>query len=101
MFVAEIRRENERTVEMEAYHPDAPAIALGGVRIEKRLLWEQDAPILDIATAGETMFVLSSDRLERWERRAGKWQNGAAFALPLAAVRDPRGKLEVAGSSVT
>jgi hypothetical protein len=102
LFVAEIRRENDRAVEMEAFHPEAPTAssALGGIHLEKRLLWEQDAPILDIATSGETMYVLSPDRLERWERREGNWRSSAAAALPLGAVRDPRGKLELANGSV-
>jgi len=102
LLVAEIHRENNRAVEMEAFQPDPPqaAAAPGGVRIEKRLIWEQDAPILDVAVRGNTMLVLDTQGIAKYERRSGTWERGAVSAIALAPLRDPRGRLEWSGDSV-
>jgi hypothetical protein len=102
LLIAEIHRENSRAVEMETFQPDPPQppSAPGGVRIEKRLIWEQDAPILDVAIAGNTMLVLDTQGIAKYERRSGTWERGAASAIALPPLRDPRGRLEWSGDSV-
>jgi hypothetical protein len=59
-------------------------------------LWEQAAPILDVAVTGDAMFVLDTGGVAKYERRE---QVGVIAAA--SSVRDPRGRLEVEGESVT
>jgi hypothetical protein len=107
LLVVEIRRENETVVEMEEFRP-APSLAktaLAPFTIESKLLWEQELPILDVArvsdsTLADSMLVLDTDGLIRYERREGKWERAAALELPVV-VRDPRGRLETNGDSIT
>src|SRR5713101_4126981 len=82
------------------FRPDplpAPVRAL--LTLEKKLLWEQDTPILDLAVLGDQMLVLDSEGVKRYERRAGKWERAEA-AIVAGSVRDPRGRLEMAGDSI-
>jgi len=68
--------------------------------MESKLLWEQETPILDIAVLQDSMLVLDTAGLARYERRAGKWDRAAAIDMPIT-VRDPRGRLETNGDSTT
>ncbi len=66
LLVAELRRGTDRIVEMEGYRPErASAQARAAVTIEKRLLWEQDAPILDVAVTGDAVLVLDTSGVTR------------------------------------
>src|SRR5258706_4402228 len=103
LFVAEARRETERTVDMVEYRPDPPQVnaAAGVATIEKKQLWEQEAPILDVAFLGSAMLVLDTSGLARYERKGGAWEQVKLAPIGFPPVRDPRGRLEVAGDSVT
>lgn len=100
LLVAEIRRENETAVEMAEFQAaslEVPAPAQ--FAMESKLLWEQEAPILDVALLSDSMLVLDTAGLVRYERRDGKWERTATVELPLD-VRDPRGRLEMSGDSI-
>jgi len=100
LLVAEIRRENETAVEMAEFQAaslEVPAPAQ--FAMESKLLWEQEAPILDVALLSDSMLVLDTAGLVRYERRDGKWESTATVELPLD-VRDPRGRLEMSGDSI-
>ncbi len=100
LLVAEIRRPGETAIEMIDFYPGPlPAPARAALALEKKLLWEQDEPILDVAVAGDQMMVLDPAGVTRYARRAGKWERAEA-ATVAGSVRDPRGRLEVAGDSV-
>jgi len=101
LLVAEFRRESETAVEMAEFQlalPAAPPPA--AFTMESKLLWEQEIPILDIAVLQDSMLVLDTAGLARYERRASKWDRAAAIEMPLM-VRDPRGRLETNGDSAT
>ena len=102
LFVAEMKRDAERAVEMVEYRPDAskPATAVG-IAIEKKQMWEQEAPILDVSVQGTAMLVLDTVGLARYERKAGAWEQVKIAPIAFPPVRDPRGRLEVVGESVT
>jgi hypothetical protein len=72
-----------------------------GVAIEKKLVWEQDEQILDIAFPAAGMLVLSASNLTIYARAGGEWE--PARALPLAPAqpwpRDLRGHLRLKGIS--
>ena len=95
LLVAEIRRENESVVEMTEFQaaPSLKKLAFAPFTIESKLLWEQQVPILDVALLQDSMLVLDTAGLARFELRDGKWERTAAVELPVA-VRDPRGRLE-------
>ena len=64
------------------------------------MLWEQEAPILDVIVAGDQMLVLDTAGIARYEQRDSKWQKAEAVALDIPPVRDPRGRLTVNENSV-
>jgi len=106
LLVAEIRRENETVVEMAEFQaPSSAAPVRAPFTIESKLLWEQETPILDVArlsdsTLADSMLVLDTAGLVRYERREGKWERAAAVELPVV-IRDPRGRLETSADSIT
>lgn len=95
ILVAEIKRENDTQVEMAEFRPAAgaaPAHAM--LTLETKLVWEQDAPILDLVMSGEQMFVLDTSGVSLYSRDHGKWQKTASAPM-ITNVRDPRGLIEV------
>ncbi len=104
LLVADFKRGEERIVEMTPYRPEpAPAQARPALTITKKMLWEQTAPILDIAWVDEQMLVLDPNGVARYERRDGKWTAlETATAAPVSpVVRDPRGRISMENGSVT
>ena len=102
LFIAEIERGEERQVEMVLYTaPPAPARA-SHAPLDKRLLWEQDSPMLDVGIAGDAMIVLEPLQMVSYARRAAGWERADARPLEgAAAVRDPRGELRMQDDSFT
>jgi hypothetical protein len=101
LLIAEIFHGDERAIEMRSV-PKEPAVAPSpaGITIAKKLLWEQSAPILDVALVADFMLVLDTAGVSRYERREGQWDR--VGVLPAASsVRDPRGKLDLEGDSLT
>lgn len=100
LLVADFDRNGERVAEMVEFHP-VPAVRTLRVVLDKQLLWEQDAPMLDVAVNGDRMFVLEPAALVSYSRRAGSWERVETRALEpeAAALRDPRGRLELAGGA--
>ena len=62
LLIAELQRNNERMVDMIEYRP-TPVVRSTRAALEKRLLWEQDAPMLDLAILGDRMIVLEPDAI--------------------------------------
>jgi hypothetical protein len=101
LLVSEIFHGDERAVEMTSIRREpsvAPAPA--GISITKKLLWEQSAPILDVALIADFMFVLDTSGVSRYERREGTWDRVGVLPAP-STVRDPRGRLGLEGDSLT
>jgi hypothetical protein len=101
ILVAEIKRENEPAVEMVEFRlapaAEAPRPA---VSIESKNVWEQDAPILDLVATGDQMLLLDTGGVSLYNRNAGKWERAAAAPISIN-LRDPRGRMEVAGDALT
>jgi hypothetical protein len=107
LLVAEVRRGEARTVHIAGW-PRVPAPAPApqpAVSIERRLVWEQEEPILDFALvedgAERRLFVLDPGRVAVYRRGAAGWELGASFPISAAtpAIRDPRGRLAVQANS--
>jgi hypothetical protein len=102
LLVAEIRKQSETVVEMAEFQPDPPKSAPSRtLTLSKQLLWEQDAPILDLAVVGSQMLVLEPSRIALYESSDGAWRLAGSRPLDFPTVRDPRGRLEVAGDFIT
>jgi hypothetical protein len=102
LLIAEMHRENENIVEMASVpRPILAPETAAGLRLERRLLWEQETPILDLIVVGDQMLVLDTAGVARYEQRDSKWQKAEAVALDIPPVRDPRGRLTVSENSVT
>ena len=99
LLVAEILSEGGRAVEMIRYVRETAAATILPT-IEKRLLWEQQTAILDVAMAGERMLVLDTLNLVALERRNGRWEPAESIAVNIPPVRDPRGKLQIKEGNV-
>jgi hypothetical protein len=99
LLVQEIRKGDARQVWSASWKRGgngtaaAPAAAL-----EKRLVWEQDEQILDVALAGDLIWVLSPARLAAF--RAGTQAYAARITPSKPWPRDLRGRLRVSGSNV-
>jgi hypothetical protein len=100
LLVEEARKGDERLVWLAAWKRTDPLPAPEpAATLEKKLVWEQDEPILDAAFPGDLMLVLSPSRLAWFARRNGQWAQSATVALPVpkAWPRDARGRLRVNG----
>jgi len=104
LLVAEIHRGAERQVLLESWprtpaaSPAAPRDKPARVTLEKKLLWEQDLPILDVAQAADALLVLDGARvlLVRGEER-----QSAPIPATHAWPRDLRGRLSVSNTAFT
>ena len=107
LLVAEVRRGQETLVLISDWprRPGAARPPVSGVRLEKRLVWEQDDPILDFAlleNGGEPrLLVLDTTRVALYGRAAAGWEPRQSFPISLPAPwpRDPRGRLFVQGAA--
>jgi hypothetical protein len=97
LAVVEVRHGNDRAVEMAGFTLDAsktpPRASVG---IEKKLVWDQEARILDVVAMGERTLVLDVNGVSRYERRDRK-----EFSPIAVMTRDPRGRIDAAGDSLT
>ena len=101
ILVAEIKRENETAVEMVEFRPAPPAApARPMLSLESKVVWEQDAPILDLAMMGDQMLVFDTGGVSRYSRNAGKWERTALAPL-VTNLRDPRGRIVVNNQMLT
>ena len=96
LLIAEMHRENENIVEMASLpRPIFTPETAAGLRLDRRLLWEQETAILDVVVVGDQMLVLDTAGVTRYEQRDSKWQRAEDAALEIPPVRDPRGRLTV------
>jgi hypothetical protein len=102
LLVEEVRKGEEAQVWIASWKRAGTAAATPGLALDRRLVWEQDEPILDVAFPGNGMLVLSSSKITLYSRQAGQWQPQPAVTLPTAKPwpRDLRGHLRVTGSRI-
>jgi len=98
LLVEEIRRGDERQVWFASWRrgETIPASS-SGVVLEKKMVWEQDEAMLDVAFPGDSMVVLSPSKVTLYQRGSGSWS--AAASVPLSSPRpwprDLRGHIRV------
>ena len=102
LMVEETRKGEERQVWIASWKrgtpPAAPAQAMA---LEKKLVWEQDEAILDVAFPAAGLLVLSPARIALYMQTNGKWEASKSIALTPAKPwpRDLRGHLRTNGKS--
>jgi hypothetical protein len=76
-------------------------VSAPGMSLDRKLVWEQEEPILDLAFPSTGMLVLSPARVALYQRAAGGWEQQAAVQLtpPRPWPRDLRGRLHLEGSA--
>jgi hypothetical protein len=103
LLVEEARKGDERQVWMAAWKRAEPAAAASpGMALDKKLVWEQEEQILDVAFPAAGMLVLSPSKVALYtQHENGSW--ALQRAVPLAPARswprDVRGRLRVTGAS--
>jgi hypothetical protein len=70
--------------------------------LDRKLVWEQDEPILDLAIWDTGLLVLSPSRLALYQRQGTQWFLLRQIVLPLPQIwpRDPRARLRRTGSQI-
>ena len=96
LLVEEARKGDERTVWIASWKRAAagqPPVA--GLGLEKKLVWEQEEQILDLAISGDAMLVLAPSRITLLTRREDRWEprQTARLVPPGPWPRDLRGRL--------
>ena len=96
LLVEEVRRGDESQVWIAAWKRSGrPAVSVSGLTLEKRLIWEQDEPILDVAVVGDRMVILAPSKITVQDPA------GRQSTVPLVPARpwprDLRGRLRASG----
>jgi hypothetical protein len=99
LMVEELRKAEERQVFLASWKRTSRIPApFSGIALEKKLVWEQDEPILDIAMPGDNLLVLSRSRVVVLARQNGQWSPVGAADLPSKPwPRDMRGRVHLNG----
>jgi hypothetical protein len=102
LMVEEIRKAEDRQVFIASWKRTGPAHApSSGTTLEKKLLWEQDEPILDLAAMADSMLVLSPSRVISLAKQNGQWSQAGSASLPVkSGPRDIRGRLRLNGAAL-
>ena len=100
VLIAETLQEGRRHVEVARYQPEtAPRRSLPP--LERRLLWEQAEPILDVLPLDGKLLVLDRSGLSVQEKRESGWVRTGVVKIDAPPVRDPRGRIVAEGTSLS
>jgi hypothetical protein len=103
LLVEEARRGEERQVWIAAWKrsEDRGNRLPAGVSLERKLIWEQEEQILDVAFPGTAMVVLSPSNVTVYAKVNGQWEARQQMALTRARPwpRDLRGRLRATGAN--
>lgn len=103
LLVEEVRRGEERQVWIAAWtrRDEGTRQASPGVSLDRKLVWEQDEQILDVAFPAGAMLVLSASKVTLYAKANGPW--APKQSLPLSPAkpwpRDLRGRLRATGAN--
>lgn len=96
LLVEEVRRGDEAQVWIAGWRrTERPPVFLSGLTLEKREIWEQDEPILDVAVVGDRMVILAPTQITL-QGPAGR-QGSVALTPATPWPRDLRGRLRTSG----
>ena len=96
LLVEEARSGEDAQVWVEGWNRTArPALLLSGAALERKVLWEQEGPILDVAAAGGRMWVLTPSAITLQGAPGGPQSAPLMPSKPWP--RDLRGHLRISG----
>ncbi len=95
LLVEEIRRGEESQVWIADWkRSERPAVSVSGFTLEKKLIWEQAEPILDIALAGDALVILTPTKITV---QGGQRQGSIPLMPAKPWPRDLRGRVRMSG----
>jgi hypothetical protein len=99
LLVEEARKGDDHHVWIAAWKRATAAPAAPAVTLQRKLLWEQDEPVLDAAFPEDAMLVLSPSGVSLYVQKNGHWEPGGAVPLtpPKPWPRNLRGRLRRTG----
>jgi hypothetical protein len=102
LLVEEARRGEDRQVWIASWpRRDSARSVPAGVSLDRRLVWEQDEQILDVAFPAALMLVLSPSKITLYGKLGSQWT--PRQSLPIAPAkpwpRDMHGRLRVTGAN--
>lgn len=102
LLVEEIHKGEESQVWIASWkRSERPAVLESGVALEKRLIWEQDEPMLDVAILGDGLAVLTPTRIFVQTRQgSARAQKSSPIVPGKPWPRDLRGRLRVNGARI-
>jgi hypothetical protein len=92
LLISKVRDDVEMTSFRVEHVIDRPRAS-----IAKAKIWEQDTPILDMAVIEDQMLVLDTAAVTRYDHG----QRMETIPINILMPRDPRGRIEIAGESLT
>ncbi|MGO9010789.1 MAG: hypothetical protein ACLQPN_11865 [Bryobacteraceae bacterium] len=98
LLVEDAHKGDQRTVWIAAWkRPAAGQTTATGAGLEKKLIWEQDEQILDLAISGDAMLVMAPSGIALFARNGDRWEprQTARLAPPRPWPRDLRGRLHL------
>lgn len=105
LLVAEIQKDENRIVLIQPCHLTQPTLPTTSTKysIQKELIWQQDAPILDLAKTGTRLLILEPAQIAVYSQDNRHWQLQQKISMPSGTVlpRDPRGRLALQGQLLT
>jgi hypothetical protein len=103
LLAAELRKGEERQTFIASWKRANGGAGgpLAPVTLERRLLWEQNDPILDAALTPDGMLVLSPAKLTLYARHDSQIEERRSIAVAPARpwARDPRARLHLSGTA--
>jgi hypothetical protein len=103
LLIEEIRKGEDSRVWITGWNRPAAVAASGfGLTMDKKLVWEQEEPILDLTLWENFMLLLAPSRLTLYERQGDAWQARQTVPLtpPRPWPRDMRGRLRRTGDRI-
>ena len=102
LLVGEARKGEDRQVWIESWtRAGAAMVKTGGIALDRKQIWQQAGPILDIAFPPAGMLVLSPTGMSLYASADGRWE--LRQSVPLAPAkpwpRDLRGRIHSNGAA--
>jgi hypothetical protein len=101
LLIEEARKQEQSQTWIASWNRTPAANAsVPSLSLERKLIWEQSDPILDLAVWDTGMVVLSPSRVTLYQRQGNQWMLRQEVTVQLArsSPRDPRGRLRRNGT---
>jgi hypothetical protein len=101
LLVEEVRKGEERQYWFASWTRASMSLARPGLSLDRKQVWRQAEPVLDIAFPPAGMLVLSPSKMSLYDRAGDSWQLRQAIPLTPARPwpRDLRGRIHATGGA--